>query len=101
MRPPSSRPSMSRAVSVASDARASVTPVGGDATSDFRLRKKVLLSNPELAQLHRELVMGGHISENEFWEGREVSLSTFLQGSLSGGLSSSLVTGSVASRPCL
>ncbi|RDX55046.1 hypothetical protein OH76DRAFT_1372618 [Lentinus brumalis] len=71
MRPPSSRPSMSRAVSVASDARASGTPVGGDATTDFRLRKKVLLSNPELAQLHRELVMGGHISENEFWEGRE------------------------------
>ncbi|KAI0703370.1 hypothetical protein C8T65DRAFT_654998 [Cerioporus squamosus] len=69
--PPLARPSTSRAVSVASDMRASGTPVGNDATSDFRLRKKVLLSNPELAQLHRELVMGGHISENEFWEGRE------------------------------
>ncbi|KAI0744064.1 hypothetical protein C8Q80DRAFT_1326480 [Daedaleopsis nitida] len=69
--PPISRPSTSRAGSVVSDARASVTPFGNDATSDFRLRKKVLLSTPELAQLHRELVMGGHITENEFWEGRE------------------------------
>ncbi|RPD74246.1 hypothetical protein L226DRAFT_553368 [Lentinus tigrinus ALCF2SS1-7] len=73
MRPPPalSRPSTSRAVSVASDSRASGTPVGSDPTSDFRLRKKVLLSTPELAQLHRELVMAGHITENEFWEGRE------------------------------
>lgn len=31
----------------------------------------MLLGNPELAALHRELVMGGHITENEFWEGRE------------------------------
>ncbi|CDO75354.1 hypothetical protein BN946_scf184966.g22 [Trametes cinnabarina] len=65
-----SRAPPSRAASVASDTRTSGTPVN-DPTSDFRLRKKVLLSNPELAQLHRELVMGGHISENEFWEGRE------------------------------
>ncbi|KAL7281728.1 hypothetical protein ACG7TL_005046 [Trametes sanguinea] len=65
-----SRAPPSRAASVASDSRTSGTPVS-DPTSDFRLRKKVLLSNPELAQLHRELVMGGHISENEFWEGRE------------------------------
>ncbi|KAI0374101.1 hypothetical protein BV20DRAFT_1118712 [Pilatotrama ljubarskyi] len=66
--PQLSRASTSRAPSVASDSRG--TPVS-DPTHDFRLRKKVLLSNPELAQLHRELVMGGHISENEFWEGRE------------------------------
>lgn len=61
----------SRAASVAGDGRASATPVS-DPTSEFRLRKKVLLGNPELAALHRELVMGGHITENEFWEGREV-----------------------------
>ncbi|EED77037.1 predicted protein, partial [Postia placenta Mad-698-R] len=60
----------SRAASVAGDGRASATPVS-DPTSEFRLRKKVLLGNPELAALHRELVMGGHITENEFWEGRE------------------------------
>ncbi|KAI8993080.1 hypothetical protein BD414DRAFT_483241, partial [Trametes punicea] len=68
--PQLSRAPPSRAASVASDSHASGTPVS-DPTNDFRLRKKVLLGNPELAQLHRELVMGGHISENEFWEGRE------------------------------
>ncbi|KAI0630295.1 hypothetical protein C8Q77DRAFT_1160645 [Trametes polyzona] len=66
--PQLSRASTSRAPSVASDSRG--TPVS-DPTYDFRLRKKVLLNTPELAQLHRELVIGGHISENEFWEGRE------------------------------
>ncbi|KAM5530768.1 hypothetical protein V8D89_015575 [Ganoderma adspersum] len=69
--PPLARPSQSRAQSVASDSRASGTPLSDNPTNDFRLRKKVLLSTPELAQLHRELVMGGHITENEFWEGRE------------------------------
>ena len=49
-------------------------PPVNDPTHDFRLRKKVLLSTPELAALHKELVMGGQITENEFWEGREVSL---------------------------
>ncbi|KAI0694319.1 hypothetical protein BC835DRAFT_1274633 [Cytidiella melzeri] len=62
------RPSLSRAASTASEARG--TPIN-DPTSDFQLRKKVLLSTPELATLHRELVVGGHISETEFWEGRE------------------------------
>lgn len=66
----------SRAASV--DSRASGTPVGNDPTNDYRLRKKVLLANPELATLHRELVMGGHISENEFWEGREVNYEPLL-----------------------
>ncbi|GBE80685.1 hypothetical protein SCP_0304040 [Sparassis crispa] len=65
-----SRASTSRAPSTGSDSHASGTPVN-DPTSEFRLRKKVLLSNPELAALHRELVMGGQITENEFWEGRE------------------------------
>ena len=72
--PPLARASQSRAQSVASDSRASGTPFGDHPTNDFRLRKKVLLSTPELAQLHRELVMGGHITENEFWEGREVTI---------------------------
>ncbi|KAF9233320.1 hypothetical protein BU15DRAFT_54043 [Melanogaster broomeanus] len=67
---PASRASTSRATSVASDGR---TPIasGQDATKDFRLRKKVLLANQELLALHKELVMGGQITEAEFWEGRE------------------------------
>ena len=35
-------------------------------------RLQIFLTTPELAALHRELVMGGHITESEFWEGREV-----------------------------
>ncbi|KAI6169487.1 hypothetical protein EDD17DRAFT_1682826 [Pisolithus thermaeus] len=67
---PASRASVSRATSVASDGRAPIIP-GADAASDFRLRKKVLMSNPELLALHKDLVMTGQITESEFWEGRE------------------------------
>ena len=79
LRPPAppARLSHSRAASVVSESRASGTPVSDNPTTDFRLRKRVLLSTPELAQLHRELVMGGHITENEFWEGREVTIHIF------------------------
>lgn len=70
-------PSTSRATSVSSDSR---TPIlsGTDAATDFRLRKKVLLSNPELLALHKELVMSGHITESEFWDGREVLCSAII-----------------------
>jgi transcription initiation factor TFIIH subunit 1 len=70
-RPLLSRASTSRAASVSSDGR---TPIiaGSDPASDFRLRKKVLMSNTELASLHRDLVISGQITETEFWEGREV-----------------------------
>ena len=44
----------------------------GNDAADFQLRKRVLLNSPELATLHRELVMTGQITENEFWDGREV-----------------------------
>ncbi|KAI0063716.1 hypothetical protein BV25DRAFT_1936361 [Artomyces pyxidatus] len=67
---PVSRPSTSRAASVSSDARTPGTP-SSDPAHDFRLRKKVLVKTPELAALHRELVMTGQITESEFWEGRE------------------------------
>jgi transcription initiation factor TFIIH subunit 1 len=43
-----------------------------DPINDFRIRKKVLVKTPELAALHRELVMSGQITETEFWDGREV-----------------------------
>lgn len=72
---PGSRPSITdiaRAASVGSDLRGTPGPKGEDPTKDFRLRKKVLVGNPELAALHRELVMGGQITEAEFWDGREV-----------------------------
>ncbi|TFL01569.1 hypothetical protein BDV98DRAFT_612465 [Pterulicium gracile] len=49
------------------------TPIlaGTDAAADFRLRRVVLMANPDLLGLHRELVMSGQISEAEFWDGRE------------------------------
>lgn len=31
------------------------------------------MRDAELARLHADLVMNGHITEAEFWEGREVS----------------------------
>ncbi|EIW82730.1 hypothetical protein CONPUDRAFT_163808 [Coniophora puteana RWD-64-598 SS2] len=68
--PASFAPAASRAASVSSDGRTPIIP-GTDAASDFRLRKRVLLANTELASLHRELVMTGQITEAEFWEGRE------------------------------
>ncbi|KII92831.1 hypothetical protein PLICRDRAFT_89359 [Plicaturopsis crispa FD-325 SS-3] len=62
--------STSRAASVSSERR-TPTYVGNDAANDFRLRKRVLLGNPELAALHRQIVMSGQITEAEFWEHRE------------------------------
>ncbi|TFK25165.1 hypothetical protein FA15DRAFT_687097 [Coprinopsis marcescibilis] len=70
-RPPQISSAGSRAQSVASDSRATPTIVGNDPAADFHLRKKVLMNNPELGTLHRELVMSGQISEAEFWDGRE------------------------------
>jgi transcription initiation factor TFIIH subunit 1 len=67
-----SRPSTSRAASVSSDGRSPVI-LGDDPAREFRLRKKILISNPDLGALHRELVMNGPITEAEFWDGREVS----------------------------
>ncbi|KAL0956420.1 hypothetical protein HGRIS_002568 [Hohenbuehelia grisea] len=73
---PPSHPAVSRAQSVVSERvneRRATTPIipGNDAANDFRLRKKVLVSDPELASLHRDLVMSGQITETEFWDGRE------------------------------
>lgn len=42
-----------------------------DPLEDWRLKKRVLQNNHDLRQLHREMVMGGQISEGEFWDGRE------------------------------
>lgn len=40
----------------------------------FKLRKKILLSNPELAALHRAVVIKGKLSEDDFWATRHVSI---------------------------
>lgn len=39
----------------------------------FEVYQKVLTMNPGLADLHHALVQSGQITEQEFWEGREVS----------------------------
>ena len=53
--------------------RGSATPqAAGFAPEDYRLCKKVLIKNAELAALHKQLVISGQISEVEFWEGRQV-----------------------------
>ncbi|KAJ7079158.1 hypothetical protein B0H15DRAFT_524345 [Mycena belliarum] len=63
----------SRAVSVSSSEQRNVTIIpGNDPATDVRLRKTILMSDPELGALHRELVaISGQLSEAEFWEGRE------------------------------
>jgi len=52
------------------DSRSSSIAPGRQET--FELRKQVLFRSPELAALHRELVISRLITEAEFWEGREV-----------------------------
>lgn len=42
-----------------------------DPLQDWRLKKRVLQNHPDLRQLHKEMVIGGQISEGEFWDGRE------------------------------
>ena len=69
-----SRPPASRATSVLSERRTTPVIAGTDPASDFRLRKRVLMSNHELGSLHKDLVMSGQITEAEFWDGREVRL---------------------------
>lgn len=38
----------------------------------FRLRKRILLRDPELATLHRAVVIKGKLSELDFWASRQV-----------------------------
>ena len=47
-----------------------------DPTKDLAVRKKILMDNPDLYALHVDLVRGGAMSEEEFWEGREVRLAS-------------------------
>ena len=43
-----------------------------DPTQDWQVRQRLLKKNPELNALHVDLVRSGMMSEEEFWEGREV-----------------------------
>ncbi|KAG6880215.1 hypothetical protein C0992_003879 [Termitomyces sp. T32_za158] len=69
---PAATPTAPRTVAPLPVSRRS-TPViaSTDPAADFRLRRFVLVANPDLAQLHRDLVIGGQITEEEFWDGRE------------------------------
>ena len=44
---------------------------------EIKLRGMLLGSNKELLQLHRTLVRGGLITEEEFWESRQVNSTLF------------------------
>ncbi|KAG0255341.1 RNA polymerase II transcription factor B subunit 1 [Actinomortierella ambigua] len=45
---------------------------GGSGASDlFKLRLQLLSQNKDLAALHTELVIGRHVTEEEFWETRQ------------------------------
>lgn len=60
---PSPTPSYSRASSAA-PSKSQPFP--------FEVYQRVLTRSPELASLHQELVQAGQITEEEFWDGREV-----------------------------
>lgn len=47
------------------------SPGLGFSKDDLEIRKKVLVKDPQLAKLHRDLVIAGVISEDEFWQGRQ------------------------------
>ncbi|KAJ6594100.1 hypothetical protein B0H19DRAFT_1093796 [Mycena capillaripes] len=72
-RPPLLSQTPSRAASVSSTEQRNVTIIpGNDPAMDVRLRKTILMSDPELGALHRELVaISGQLTEAEFWDGRE------------------------------
>ncbi|KZO93072.1 hypothetical protein CALVIDRAFT_267239 [Calocera viscosa TUFC12733] len=53
------------------------TPMAGPMIGQENiLRRSVLLAHPDLAQLHKDLVISGQLSEAEFWHGRESLLSS-------------------------
>lgn len=78
----SSTASSSKAAAVAgpsstttAQAAAAAKAKGKNLKEDWDLHKRVLVKNPELAELHYQLVQTGPLTDDEFWEGREVRLS--------------------------
>jgi len=45
-------------------------PAPVDPTQDPKLKKRLLQADPSLRQLHKDLVIGGQLTEFEFWEPR-------------------------------
>ena len=43
-----------------------------DPSKDWQVRQRLLKKNPDMNALHVDLVRSGMMSEEEFWEGREV-----------------------------
>jgi hypothetical protein len=50
----------------------SLPPARPLSKEEIRRRQQILSSDPDLRRLHRELVVGRQISEEEFWETRKV-----------------------------
>ncbi|KAF9941206.1 RNA polymerase II transcription factor B subunit 1 [Mortierella alpina] len=44
---------------------------GGAAAAELRVRVSLLTQDKDLATLHKDLVIGKHVSEEEFWESRK------------------------------
>jgi hypothetical protein len=55
-------------------AHPSVDPVKELAAKMFRLKKKILFRDPDLALHHRASVINGKLTEEDFWASRQVSL---------------------------
>ncbi|KAF9586571.1 RNA polymerase II transcription factor B subunit 1 [Lunasporangiospora selenospora] len=46
-------------------------PIGAGHSAELKVRFELLKQNKELAALHKDLVMGKHVTEEEFWETRK------------------------------
>lgn len=65
----------------------SATPSKSGGRFAPEIYSRVLTKHPDLAELHRILVEGKQVTEQEFWEGREVS--SVVHPSIPGGLTGS------------
>ena len=45
---------------------------------EIKIRQELLINNKKLSDLHQELVIGGFISEEEFWETRKVFYNIYI-----------------------
>lgn len=68
----SSAPASKPVVTAPASPSAAAKGKGRNLKEDWELHKRVLVKNPQLAALHYELVQSGQITDDEFWEGREV-----------------------------
>lgn len=71
----STSPANSRTTTPAPAGRAAAPGPNGTTydEEEIGLRKGVLSKNPTLKSLHRDLVIAGLVSDEDFWDGRQVS----------------------------